>query len=187
MCLASVEILFNIPIAAYGLSLQARAPLNPYISWENVHEDFSRVELIPSLIWQNNYYMKIALEVPRWAVVFCAFLFFLFFGFADEARKNYRYAFQSVAKRVGLSTASSTTYVNGINSLDYGFEGCVFIIILFREGFSRWLDNLNIQKEIENRQFIRESSSYSSRIRSQRDASTSRFYELLQQHVNWRR
>ena len=121
------------------------------------------------------------------AVVFCAFHFFIFFGFADEARKNYRYAFQSVAKRVGLSTASSTTYVNGINSLDYGFEGCVFIIILFREGFSRWLDNLNIQKEIENRQFIRESSSYSSRIRSQRDASTSRFYELLQQHVHWRR
>ena len=124
MCLASVEILFNIPIALYVIALQARFPLNPYISWENVHYDFSHVQEIPSLIWRSNLQEQIAVELPRWTTVFCAFVFFTFFGFADEARKNYRNAFQSVAKRVGISTGSS--FGNGINSSDYyETNGCV--------------------------------------------------------------
>ena len=125
MCLASIEILFNIPLAIYGISLQSRFPLNPYISWENVHFDFSHVQEIPSVIWRGVYLEEVSLELPRWTVIFCAFVFFVFFGFADEARKNYRYAFQSVAKRVGLSTGSS--FGNGINSSDYYItDGCVF-------------------------------------------------------------
>ena len=122
MCLAGVEILFNIPISIYGISIQSRVPLNPYISWENVHFDFSHVEEIPSVIWRSNNLEETSLELQRWAIVFCAFIFFIFFGFADEARKNYRYAFQSVAKRVGLSTGPSS---NGINSSDFGTNGCV--------------------------------------------------------------
>jgi pheromone a factor receptor len=125
MCLASVEVIFNIPIAAYGISVQVRSsPINPYISWENVHQNFSRVQQFPSVIWRSNKDLMITVEIQRWAIVFCAFVFFMFFGFADEARKNYRYAFQSVAKRVGLSTGSSS-YGNVINSLDYGTDGCV--------------------------------------------------------------
>ena len=129
MCLASIEILFNIPLALYVISLQAQAPVNRYISWEDVHVNFSRVEQTPSVVWQNNRTLSIALELPRWAIVFCAFIFFIFFGFADEARKNYRYAFQSVAKRVGLSTGSSSTYAGGIDSLDYGTDGYVHYVI----------------------------------------------------------
>jgi pheromone a factor receptor len=118
MCLASVELLFNIPLSLYGISLEAPQPLNPWISWQNIHSNFSRVELIPALIWRNNRETEIALELNRWAVVFCAFIFFAFFGFADEARKNYRYAFQSVAKRVGISTVS---FGSGLSSS--GFLG----------------------------------------------------------------
>jgi pheromone a factor receptor len=123
MCLASVEVIFNIPLAAYGISVQVHfSPLFPYISWENVHENFSRVDQFPTVIWRSNKDYEIAVELQRWAVVFCAVVFFIFFGFADEARKNYRSAFQSVAKRVGLSTGSSS-YGTGINSSDYGFDG----------------------------------------------------------------
>ena len=138
MCLASIEILFNIPIASYGIYLQSLVPLNPYISWENVHDDFSRIDQVPSVIWRSNRGEEIALELSRWSLVFCAFVFFMFFGFADEARKNYRYAFESVAKRVGLSTSSSTTYGNGINSLDYGSEGCVECSLIMRCVLFRW-------------------------------------------------
>jgi len=49
----------------------------------------------------------ISLETTRWFVILCAVVFFAYFGFADEARKNYRAAFGSVAKRVGLSTGGS--------------------------------------------------------------------------------
>jgi pheromone a factor receptor len=127
MCLASFEVLFNIPIALYFISLQAQVPLNPYISWDNVHFNFSDVQEIPSIIWRSNYSEEIAEELSRWSVVFCAFGFFMFFGFADEARKNYRYAFQSVAKRVGLSTTGSSSR-SGIDSYYYGSDGYVKLL-----------------------------------------------------------
>ena len=136
MCLAGIEILFNIPISLYGISIQTRVPLNPYISWENVHFDFSNVEEIPSLIWRSNNLEVISLELWRWSIVFCAFVFFFFFGFADEARKNYRFAYQSVAKRVGLGTGSSSG--NGISSVGYlGTSGCVDHSSYYDEAFSR--------------------------------------------------
>ena len=136
MCLASIEILFNIPVALYCIAIQVRSgPLNPYISWENVHLDFSNVQEIPSVIWRSNRELEINLEFPRWATVFCAFVFFMFFGFADEARKNYRSAFQTVAKRVGLSTGGS--FGNSINSSDYfGTDGCVNHPSYYSEAFS---------------------------------------------------
>ncbi|KAF8494814.1 hypothetical protein F5888DRAFT_1634174 [Russula emetica] len=34
--------------------------------------------------------VAIALEMYRWSLVLCSFLFFAFFGFANEARQNYR-------------------------------------------------------------------------------------------------
>jgi len=44
--------------------------------------------------------------MSRWLIVACGFIFFAFFGFADEARRHYRHAFNSVVKRVGFSTGS---------------------------------------------------------------------------------
>jgi pheromone a factor receptor len=38
----------------------------------------------------------------------CAFVFFAFFGFAEEARQNYRRVFTSLAGRVGYLTSSGT-------------------------------------------------------------------------------
>ena len=136
MCLAGVEILFNIPLALYGISIQARAPLNPYISWENVHYNFSRVPEVPAIIWKNNPTLNLDLELTRWSIIFCAFVFFIFFGFADEAKKNYRYAFQSVAKRVGLSTGTSS-FGHGVDSsFGYGSDECVPHLILSKRSLS---------------------------------------------------
>ena len=136
MCLASVEVLFDVPIALYGISLQVQTPLNPYISWESVHLDFSRVVETPSLIWRSIPSEEIAIELSRWTVVFCAIVFFIFFGFADEAMKNYRYAFQSIAKGVGRVTGSS--FGNGIDSSDFlGTDRCVnHPLVMFKRFFS---------------------------------------------------
>jgi pheromone a factor receptor len=132
MCLASVEVLFTIPLTLVNIGIQAQEPLNPWISWENVHYDFSRVPRVASVIWRSDRLLEFGLEAPRWETVFCAFVFFGFFGFADEARKNYRYAFQSVVKHVGISTGS---FGSGLSSSDYlGSNGCV-ILPLMRELF----------------------------------------------------
>lgn len=99
MALATAELLCTTPIAAYGLYLNLSAgPLSPWISWENVHYDYSQVHQYPSVIWRASRANVIAFHLSLWAPVFCAFVFFAFFGFADEARRNYLKAWTFVTK-----------------------------------------------------------------------------------------
>jgi pheromone a factor receptor len=68
---------------------------------------------------------EIGVELPRWSIVFCVFGFFVFFGFADDVRKNYRYAFQSVVSDSApadllpepVSTVQVTTELMGMLKL----------------------------------------------------------------------
>jgi pheromone a factor receptor len=110
MGLAGIEMLCTIPLGIYVIYLNATAqPVFPWISWADTHSDFSRVEQIASVFWRMDNPTVLSLELSRWLLVVCAFIFFAFFGFADEARKNYRLAYVSVAKRVGLSTAGTVS------------------------------------------------------------------------------
>jgi len=117
MMLAGTEILCTVPIGCYALYLNITAGLEPWISWENVHVRFSRVDQIPALLWKSNHILYSSLELTRWLVIVCAFIFFSYFGFAEEARKNYRSALDSVTKRVGYtSTGSGIFTFNGSKS-----------------------------------------------------------------------
>ncbi|KAM6493088.1 Pheromone A receptor domain containing protein [Amanita muscaria] len=117
MMLAGTEVACTIPIGCYALYLNINETLNPWISWENVHVGFSRVDQFPALIWKNIPILYSSLEMTRWLVIACAFIFFAYFGFADEAKKNYRSALDSVAKSVGYtSTGSGVFSFNGSKS-----------------------------------------------------------------------
>ena len=105
MCFGGLEILCTVPIASFFLYLAA-IDIAPWNSWRNVHLQFSHVWLIPRSIWENAPY-KTSYEFGRWIGVISAFVFFAFFGFAEEARTNYRAAYLTVAKHIGLSTAPS--------------------------------------------------------------------------------
>ncbi|KAJ7909596.1 pheromone receptor [Mycena leptocephala] len=112
MCLASTDLLFTIPLAIWVLWVNVKVVgLSPWISWEDTHSNFSRVVQVPGIYWRSDPYTVASLETLRWATVACSFLFFGYFGFADEAMKNYRSAFYSVAKRVGYSTAATSSGV----------------------------------------------------------------------------
>jgi len=106
MSLAGIELLLGIPWCVYAclyLNISAKgaseSPIHPYQSWANVHAKFWNVDQFPAFQWKQNHTTITSLELSRWASVICAFIFFGFFGFAQEARKNYRLAFNSVAKR----------------------------------------------------------------------------------------
>ncbi|PPQ94357.1 hypothetical protein CVT25_000685 [Psilocybe cyanescens] len=102
MCLATTEILFTIPISSYGVYLNAvNMPIYPWKSWADTHFDFYTLDIYPAAIWRTNRLFTIALEMNRWSAIFCAFVFFGFFGFADEALKNYRRVYWIVAGYVG--------------------------------------------------------------------------------------
>ena len=118
MALASTEILGTIPLGTYIIVLNSRG-VTPYGSWGYVHSDYSEVNEFPSAIWKENSTLGIGLELFRWSLVACAFVFFAFFGFADDARQHYRLVYIWLARRLGYptSTLRGSSYVCVVHSL----------------------------------------------------------------------
>ena len=110
MALAGIELLGTIPLASYSIYLNVTTnQIQEWKGWADTHSNFSRVQQIPAVLWRLNRQEMISVELSRWLLVLCAFIFFFFFGFADEARKHYRLAYTSLASRLGVSTISSST------------------------------------------------------------------------------
>ncbi|KAJ3811579.1 pheromone receptor [Lentinula aff. lateritia] len=94
MLLALVDIMCTIPLGIYIIYVDLKGiALQPWISWADTHFDFSRVVLVPAVVWRSDPATVVALELNRWVPIFCALIFFALFGFAEEAMKNYRRVF----------------------------------------------------------------------------------------------
>ncbi|KAH8984400.1 STE3-domain-containing protein [Lactarius deliciosus] len=106
MCLALIEVLGTIPLASFVLSYNIRLGFHKWVSWADTHSNYQRIIQISSIVWKSDNVARILYEFNRWSLVMCAFIFFAFFGFADEARKHYRLVYTSIASRVGLSTSN---------------------------------------------------------------------------------
>ncbi|KAI9509916.1 pheromone A receptor-domain-containing protein [Russula earlei] len=109
MALSSVEILGTVPLGTYFIVSNAKMGVTPWISWDDTHSNYSRVAQYAAFIWKNDHAVVVGLEMYRWLLVLCAFIFFAFFGFAVEARHHYRLVYTSLASRIGLLTTTSGT------------------------------------------------------------------------------
>jgi pheromone a factor receptor len=107
MILASVDMIVTIPLSSYYMALDIKRGLEKY-SWAVVHRNWSHIPQYPRIEWQSDPELVTGLEVDRWSIVVCAFIFFGFFGFTDEAREHYHRVYTSISRRVGYSTPSST-------------------------------------------------------------------------------
>jgi len=89
VALASIDFCLTIPIALWALIVNgAILEVYPWVSWADTHWGYSRV-----LQYPRSFVLPIimySLETSRWSAVLCAFVFFGFFGFSEEARRNYR-------------------------------------------------------------------------------------------------
>lgn len=104
MALATTELLCTTPFASFSIYLNLTAqPVHPYLGWADTHFDFSRVQQIPATLWHLSRGTVVSLELSRWLMVTCALVFFGFFGFAAEARRNYQVFFASMSKKIRLS------------------------------------------------------------------------------------
>lgn len=104
MALSMTEISFTTPLAIFMIWLNTAAtPVGPWISWEDTHFNYSHVDEIPAVLWRNTHIRAVAFEFTRWVAPMCGLVFFAFFGFAAEAKKNYRAAFWAVARRFGYT------------------------------------------------------------------------------------
>lgn len=112
MILASMDILFNIPLYSYSLYLTTLT-LQPWISWDNVHSDFGFIGQYSSALWHQDAQAVTTLEYGRWVYVFCAFVAFALFGFGAEARNDYRSIWTSISSRVisrNIGTSKTTSF-----------------------------------------------------------------------------
>lgn len=110
MILASHEMMCTVPISIYSIYIDNKGvPLQPYISWANVHFGFSYVGQIPALQWRADSAFRNSVELTRWLFPVCALLFFALFGLTGEAQRHYIAAFWRVAKCFGILPPPSKT------------------------------------------------------------------------------
>ncbi|KDQ50581.1 hypothetical protein JAAARDRAFT_580088 [Jaapia argillacea MUCL 33604] len=89
MALAGTELLIGTPLSIFIMVWDIRNGgfgVQPY-SWSRVHSNFSRVVQYPASYWKIK---APELEISRWDDVLSALIFFAFFGFSEDAQKNYR-------------------------------------------------------------------------------------------------
>ncbi|KAG7085965.1 hypothetical protein E1B28_003490 [Marasmius oreades] len=98
MCLTGTDIVLTIPLSVWFAATNS-VDFVPWISWEETHHNFSRIQFVPAPLWEFDSDQVMALESTRWSVVMCGFLFFGFFGFTTEARKAYRTLFSHIWRR----------------------------------------------------------------------------------------
>jgi len=116
MAISATEILGTIPLGTLFIVKNVKSGVGPWRGWAYTHEHYSMVYQVPASIWKNDPDSVFALEMYRWSLVLCAFLFFALFGFADEARQHYRRVYTSIVRRIGhsmsiLLRSSSQAYV----------------------------------------------------------------------------
>jgi pheromone a factor receptor len=107
MCLAGIEVLLTVPLGCLLMrAVIDTVGVEPWISWEDTHSGFSRHNKVPAVAWQAYTSVLgdgVMIELNRYPIILCSIVFFAFFGFAEEARHNYRTAFWSVARRFGYT------------------------------------------------------------------------------------
>jgi len=102
MALAGTETLCTIAVTTAYVIINSMV-LDPWISWEDTHADFHRVDQYTAFIWRQGPIVPHQIELTRWLFVVCAILFFSFFGLAEEVRKFYGPPIQYVLKKMGIS------------------------------------------------------------------------------------
>ena len=106
VALASVDFCFTVPLATSVIVMNARSGVHRWVSWDDTHSEYSHIYRFPRVAFDQIPFLTAELAITQWGPVLCAFVFFGFFGFADEAMKNYRLLASTVAKRLGCKRVS---------------------------------------------------------------------------------
>ena len=106
MAISATDILGAVPLATYILVFDAKLGIRPWKGFASMHSHYSEVNQISGLLWRDDPKLVISLEMFRWSLVACAFIFFALFGFAVEAREQYYRLYKLLAQCI--STLSSS-------------------------------------------------------------------------------
>lgn len=103
MALAVVNMLFMVPLGIYTMIVNTtESPIYIWRGLSDLHFDFSAVDQYPAIIWRANPLAQASMLFSEWSFIGCALLFYAFFGFGDEALRNYRKVYDAAVKRLGI-------------------------------------------------------------------------------------
>ncbi|CAE6460482.1 unnamed protein product [Rhizoctonia solani] len=110
MALAATDVLFSLPLSVFVLITNLRMRQNPWISWEDTHQNFGRINFFPwaSIGIRPSFF--VLLQIVRWSPPALGVVFFLYFGIAGEATVEYRRWFWAIAGLFGVKPKSGPGY-----------------------------------------------------------------------------
>jgi pheromone a factor receptor len=83
-----VQMFWGIAIMSIMMAFTLRSGLRPWVSWDDVHSDWLRIDVFPArfippqiLFWTH---------LMWWSIPVSSLLFFIFFSFGQDAMKEYR-------------------------------------------------------------------------------------------------
>nr|VWO99368.1 Pheromone receptor CPRa1p [Ganoderma boninense] len=117
LLLACIDMVFNVPLTVLNMWINNDGVrMDQWVSWSNTHYQFSHVQQIPAFIWRSNLPFHVSAELGRWIFPCCGLIFFMLFGFAEEARRHYSTWFWAVANRFGYFKPEPRAYKQPIPS-----------------------------------------------------------------------
>ncbi|KAH7881712.1 pheromone A receptor-domain-containing protein [Phlebopus sp. FC_14] len=87
MCMAIVEMFFGLLVTSLNMWFSLRPGLRPWISWDDVHSNFSEVAYFPLFLIPEP---ELAWTFALWSMIpVSSTFFFVFFAFGQDAMKEY--------------------------------------------------------------------------------------------------
>ncbi|KAK0200530.1 pheromone A receptor-domain-containing protein [Desarmillaria ectypa] len=125
IAMALVEMIWGATLTSLNLANNVAGGLRPYTSWTSVHTDFGNVPRYPALMLPKGYMDCVILIWFTMPVT--GLVFFAFFGFGKEAKKEYRKLWAWVKTRMfrrkdgkgfGRVRASRALHLSSIATID---------------------------------------------------------------------
>ncbi|KIJ64368.1 hypothetical protein HYDPIDRAFT_154822 [Hydnomerulius pinastri MD-312] len=111
MAMAVTEIVWGTALTSFDLYNNIAPGLRVWDNWADVHSNFSRVDLFATIelppAFLNAQYLF------WWSMPASAFIFFIFFGFGEEARKEYSKVISLFRRHVLRQSPQQDSFVTG--------------------------------------------------------------------------
>jgi Pheromone A receptor len=105
MAISATDLLGTVPLATFCIVSNAKLGIRPWEGWASMHSHYSEVRQVAGSTWKNVPEAATPLEMFRWSLVACAFVFFALFGFAVEAREQYYRLYKLLARHLSTPFA----------------------------------------------------------------------------------
>ena len=123
VAMSILQIVWQTVLTAIAMYDNISPGLRPWTNWADVHSDFGRVDAAPMFIYPEYYQRQFFLFL--WVMPVSSYIFFLFFGFGEEALKDYKNAFRWIRVKIFRQRLPDPA-----TPLDGSFPGYVLIPVL---------------------------------------------------------